>query len=68
MRIVSYRHGDSPSFKTIPPQQSQADTARTVMAFDNGDLDDISLWIVDEITAVIALDKRFALFCDDAAR
>lgn len=68
MRIVGNGHGDGAPLQAVTAQQAQADVARAVMAFDDGDLDDIGLQVVDEIAAVVAPDGSLPLFSDDASR
>lgn len=68
MRIVGNGHGDGAPLQAVTAQQAQADVARAVMAFDDGDLDDIGLRVVNEIAAVVAPDGNLPLFSDDASR
>ena len=49
MRVVGDRNGNGSFFKAIAAEQAETDIARTVMAFDDGNFNDIVLFIEDEV-------------------
>lgn len=54
MRVVGDRNGNGSFFKAIAAEQAETDIARTVMAFDDGNFNDIVLFIEDEVAFFIA--------------
>ena len=56
MRVVGNGNGNGSFLKSVATEQAESDVARTVVAFDDGDFDDISFFIKDEVTLFIAAD------------
>ena len=52
----------------IAAEQSQADIACPLVAFDDGQFDDVLVWSIDEIACFIEGNGCGPFFCDDAAR